>query len=159
MSAPKLNKNHYKHGLSHTRIDNIYKSMVSRCYKSKNIHFDTYGGRGIRVCQEWLEDKTLFFKWAFNNGYRDNLTLDRINVNKGYEPTNCRWITYKEQCNNKRNNRIITFNGTSHTLSEWSDISGIRAATLFNRLKLGWSIERTLTTKVRKSKNGENESQ
>lgn len=106
--APKNNHNHRIHGLSHTRIDNIYKTMLARCYKPTHNRYKYYGAKGVVVCDEWLCDKTKFFEWAFNNGYREDLTIDRINVNGNYEPSNCRWATYKEQNNNKTNNRWVT---------------------------------------------------
>lgn len=146
MAAPKGNKNHYKHGLSHTRIDNIYKSMVSRCYNKNNSRYKNYGGRGINVCYEWLYDKNIFFKWALENGYKDNLTIDRIDVDRDYCPNNCKWSTYKEQANNKSNNRLLLFNGVNHTISEWSSITGIKSQTIWARLKSGWSVERALST-------------
>ena len=146
MSAPSGNKNHLKHGLSHTRIDNIYKSMISRCYCKRNNRYARYGKRGVRVCDEWLNDKNAFFEWAFSNGYAEDLTIDRIDVNGNYEPSNCRWVTQKEQQNNRSNNRVIEFNGECHTLGEWSEITGIKLATIWARLKCGWTIERALTT-------------
>ena len=149
MPAPKNNKNHYKHGLSHTRIDNIYKAIISRCYNENNNRYSVYGEKGINVCNEWLSDKKKFFDWAFNNGYSENLTIDRIDPNGNYEPSNCRWVSCKVQANNKTNNRIIEFDGQSHTLAEWSDITGITVSTLWARLKRGWSVEDTLTKRIR----------
>ena len=105
IGEPKGNKYHLIHGLSHTRIDNIYKNMKLRCYYPKHNRYKNYGGRGICICDEWLNDKTLFFQWAFANGYSDELTIDRIDVNKGYSPNNCRWVTQKEQQNNRSNNK------------------------------------------------------
>ena len=147
MAAPKGNKNHVTYGFSHTRIDNIYKSMISRCYCPNNINYNRYGGRGITVCEEWKNDKRNFFEWAFVNGYSEKLTIDRKDVNKGYSPDNCRWATQKEQQNNRSNNRVLEFNGVSHTLGEWFDITGIKLGTIWNRLKSGWSAEDTLTRK------------
>ena len=146
MGAPNGNRNRLTHGLAHTRIDNIYKAMVSRCYSKKNNRYARYGERGIAVCDEWLTDKRKFFEWAFANGYDDSLTLDRFDVNKGYSADNCRWVTQKEQQNNRSNNVHITLDGETHTISEWADITGIRAQTLWARLKMGWSIKRALTT-------------
>lgn len=144
MAAPKGNKNHFKHGLAHTRIDNIYKGMISRCYHPRNIRFDRYGGRGITVCDEWKNDKTKFFEWAFANGYTDDLTIDRIDGDKGYSPDNCKWKTQKAQQNNRCNNRQIELNGETHTMAEWSDITGIKAPTIWARLKRGLSAEEAL---------------
>jgi hypothetical protein len=139
--APIGNGNHYKHGLSHTRIDNIYKGMVSRCYHHQNNRFKNYGAMGVTVCDEWLHDKKTFFSWAFQNGYTDSLTLDRIDVYGDYEPENCRWVSYQEQANNKRNNRVLMIDGISHTMAEWSRISGIKSGTIHSRLKKGWTAK------------------
>lgn len=148
MPAPKRNQNHLKHGLSHTRIDNIYKAMISRCYYKKNNRYERYGGRGITVCSEWKNDKIKFFEWAFSNGYSNELTLDRIDVNKGYCPENCRWVSYKKQANNKSSNRFINVNGVSHTIAEWSDITGISIGTIWARLQRGWSEKRAVEEKL-----------
>ena len=146
MAAPKGNKNHLKHGMRYTRLYNIWRSMNQRCYNEKSVNFGRYGARGITVCDEWKEDFQSFHEWAMANGYSEELTIDRIDVNGNYEPSNCRWSTYKEQANNKRNSRIIECNGVSHTLGEWSEITGIRLATIWERLRKGWSPERALTT-------------
>ena len=90
-----------------------------------------------------------FYHWAINNGYEENLTIDRINVNGNYEPLNCRWVDMKTQNNNRRNNVFIEFNGEIHTMSEWNEILNLPKGLLKNRLNRGWSIERALTTKVR----------
>ena len=146
MAAPKGNKNHLKHGLSHTRIDNIYKSMISRCYHKENNRYARYGGRGIGVCDEWLHDKTKFFEWAFANGYSNDLTLDRIKVNENYSPNNCRWATQKEQSNNTRSNHLVTYNEKTQTIAQWAEEVGIMYDTLSRRLSHGWSVEEALTT-------------
>lgn len=139
---------HFKHGLSHTPIDNVYKSMVSRCYNEHNNRYKNYGERGIRICDEWLNDKQAFFTWAHNSGYQKGYTIDRIDVNKGYSPENCRWATYQEQANNKTSNHYITYNGKTQTMTEWSRECGIKTGTLFYRLKCGWSIEDALNKPV-----------
>ena len=138
MAAPKGNRNHLKHGLSHTRIDNIYKSMISRCYNKNNNRYERYGGRGIKVCEEWLNDKTKFFQWAFSNGYKDGLTIDRIKVDEDYSPCNCRWATQKEQQNNRSNTIHLTVDGVTHTISEWSEITGVKRSTIWIRLNKGY---------------------
>lgn len=132
-----------KHGLTGSRIYAIWNSMMSRCYHPKNKYFKGYGARGIRVCNEWHDAKT-FYNWAQNNGYKKGLTIDRINNNGNYEPSNCRWATLKEQCNNKRTNRLITINGITHNLTEWATIAGLKKATLHARLRARWKEENLL---------------
>jgi hypothetical protein len=92
-----------------------------------------YGARGIRVCPEW-DDYTVFKEWAINNGYSDNLTIDRIDVNGNYEPNNCRWITRKEQANNTTHSRYITFRGEKRTMSQIADILGVSYKTIQHRV-------------------------
>lgn len=120
--------------------------MRQRCSNENNNRYKNYGGRGITVCDDWKDNFQAFYEWAIKNGYRENLTLDRKNPNKNYEPNNCRWITQKEQQNNKTNNRFLEYKGEKHTLGEWSEITGIKLATIWARLDRGWSIEKTLTT-------------
>lgn len=144
MPAPRGNRNHLKHGMRHTRIYNIWRGMRQRCSNPRCVNYKNYGGRGIKVCQEW-EDFQAFNKWAVGHGYSEELTIDRINVNGDYEPSNCCWITQKGQQNNRTNNRVLEVNGTSHTLAEWSDITGISISTIWARLKCGWPMERAIT--------------
>lgn len=137
-----------KHGMFGTRIYKIWDSMYQRCYNSNHAAYKDYGGRGITVCDEWLHNFQAFYEWSMSNGYADNLTIDRINVNGNYEPSNCRWATDIEQHNNTRKNRYIEFNGETHTMAEWARITGIKYATLASRIiTKGWSIERALTDK------------
>ena len=100
---------------------------------------------GIRVCDEW-NDFMKFYAWATANGYSEMLTIDRIDTDGDYCPSNCRWVTWKAQANNKRTNHYITFQGKRATLQQWADSVGIKANTLLYRLKRGWSVERALTT-------------
>ena len=137
----------YRHGMRHTRIYNIWRTMRQRCSNPNCINYHNYGGKGIVVCDEWDKSFEVFYEWAMANGYEDGLTIDRINSNGNYEPSNCRWASYKQQANNKTSNRLVEFNGEVHTLGEWASITGIRLATIWNRLKLGWSIEDALTIK------------
>ena len=132
-----------------SRLYRSWQNMKNRCYWEKDKSFANYGGRGIRVCPEWLNDFSAFREWAISSGYQDNLTLDRIDVNGNYEPSNCRWATAEEQQNNKRNNRNLKFNGETHTVTEWAGIIGIKRATLFHRLDAGWSVEQALTKPLR----------
>lgn len=128
------------------RLFNIYDLMISRCYDPKNKSYPYYGGRGIRVCEEWRENKNAFFEWAVRNGYSDDLSIDRIDNNGNYCPENCRWATQIEQANNKSSNRFLTLNGETHTVCEWSRIIGIDNRALRTRIDvLGWSVEKALT--------------
>ena len=147
MAAPNGNKNHLKHGKRNTRLYTIWRSMRQRCYNPKTNRYKNYGGRGITVCEEWNNSFTAFHEWATANGYEDNLTLERKDVNGNYEPSNCRWATYKEQANNMSNSVHLTYNGETHTMAEWADITGIKKATIWERLKKGWSIDDALTIK------------
>lgn len=126
-----------KHKKTGNRIYNIYRGMKTRCYTSSDYHYQWYGAKGIKVCEEWLNDFMSFYNWALNNGYKDNLTIDRINNEGDYEPNNCRWITIKEQCNNRRTNNLITINGITHTISEWSKLSGINRKAIHRKQQKG----------------------
>lgn len=139
-----------QNGLSHTKQYVVWKQMISRCQNIYDQAYNDYGGRGINVCPEWQGEHGFenFYKWCEESGRTDNLTIDRINVNGNYEPSNCRWATMKEQQNNRRDNHFLDFMGEKRTIAEWSEITGINAGTIRSRLKLGWSIEDTLETKV-----------
>ena len=133
------------HGKTNTRIYNIWVGMKQRCLTPSTSCYKYYGGRGISLCDEWKSFEP-FNEWAISNGYQENLTLDRIDVNGNYEPQNCRWITLKEQQNNTRRNHYITYNGETKTLKEWSEQLGINHSTLLDRLRHpNWSIEEALT--------------
>lgn len=121
------------------RLNYLYQNMKLRCKRA------TYKQKGIEVCKEWLEDFHTFKAWALSHGYKNNLTLDRIDNNKGYYPENCRWVTMKVQNNNKNNNRFITYKGQTKTLAQWSEELGIKKTTLHNRLNYyGWTIDKAL---------------
>lgn len=137
-----------KHGQRHTRLYHIWCGMKTRCNNPKDIGYNLYGGRGIRVCEEWSQDFMSFYRWANENGYTDKMTIDRIDANGNYCPENCRWETQKAQQNNRRNNHVISYNGETHNLAEWAEITNIKAGTIYNRLKRGWTVERALTTKA-----------
>ena len=122
------------HGMRGTRLYRVWAGMKTRVMNENAPNFKFYGGRGISVCDEWLEFEP-FQSWALANGYTDSLTIDRINVNGDYEPGNCRWVTKAQQHNNMRSNRIITFMGEAYTLTEWSKLLGINRATLHGRLQ------------------------
>ncbi len=135
------------HELAETRLYNIWANMKQRCFNPNANGYKDYGGRGITMYKEWL-DPGEFFSWAHSTGYADNLTIDRINVDGNYEPSNCRWVTVKKQNNNRRSNHNITFNGETHNMQEWAEITGIPRSTIKGRLNRGWTIEDTLTKEV-----------
>lgn len=134
------------HGQSKTKLYGVWNTMKSRCYNSSVERYNCYGARGIQVCDEWLHDFSAFRDWALSTGYRDGLTIDRIDPNGNYEPTNCRWLTNERQANNRTTNRFLVFNNETHTVSEWSAITGISPMALYHRLNRGWSVEKALTT-------------
>lgn len=136
-------KTNFKHGFSHKeRLYDTWENMKRRCYNPKNIRYALYGGRGITVCDEWKNDYVAFRSWALENGYADNLTIDRIDNDKGYSPENCRWATSNEQENNMSRNHLLSYHGETHTLSEWANILGITYSTISHRVSRGWSMER-----------------
>lgn len=135
----------FKDGRKSTRLYRIYNNMKSRCYNSRFPSYKNYGGRGISICPEWLEDFIVFRDWAIDNGYRDDLSIDRIDNNGDYEPNNCRWVTPYVQSNNTRRNHYITLAGKTLTLKEWADHFGISEKTVRDRIKRGWDIESALT--------------
>lgn len=144
-----LQHRNYTHGLTHTRLHNIWGCMVQRCYNNKTPCYNLYGGRGITICDEWRNEFKSFYDWSISNGYADNLTIDRIDVNGNYSPDNCRWVTMKEQSNNRSTNRFLEYNGERHTISEWGELLGIDSETLSSRLRRGWSVEKTLTEEIK----------
>ena len=147
-----LHKNNFEptHGKSDTRLYKIWVGMKMRCHNPNNTSYKNYGARGIKVCKEWLCDFENFYKWSMNNGYDDTLSIDRMNVNEDYSPSNCRWATRLEQNNNSRHNTYLIFNGESKTIKQWSLITGIKETTIISRLQYGWSIEDSLTKQVQK---------
>lgn len=137
------------HGETHTRLYTIWKGMRHRCYSKSRREYPSYGGRGIMVCPEWRDDFLAFRDWAMANGYDDTLSIDRIDNDGNYEPANCRWADTKQQNNNRRSNRPITYSGQTMTITEWSEQTGIPFHVLSQRLgRMGWSVEKALTTPV-----------
>lgn len=132
------------HGLSNHRVYNIWCKMTSRCNNSNNSEFHRYGARGIKICDEWLNDFINFYNWSMNNGYSDNLTLDRINNDGNYEPGNCRWTTPKVQANNRRTNKLLEYNGEIKTISQWCDTYDLNYWTILRRYNKGWSPKEIL---------------
>ena len=113
----------FKNGLSTSRIGRTYWNMLNRCYRENNYEYHLYGGRSIKVCESWLDKENGFVnfcEWALSNGYADDLTIDRIDNNGNYEPSNCRWVDRLKQANNKRNTKRLIINGEIDTVANWS---------------------------------------
>lgn len=136
------------------RIPKIYQTWANiktRCTNPKTPYFDSYGGRGIKVCEEWMNDFQAFYDWAMSNGYKEGLQIDRIDNDGDYTPENCRWVTKTINANNKRNNLLIEHNGICHTAAEWSRITGISKKAIYTRIKAGKPPEEILRREVHDS--------
>ena len=131
-----------------TRLQYIYYHMKQRCYDKNNPGYKYYGAKNIIICKEWLSDINNFYKWAFENGYKNNLTIERININGNYCPENCKWITKTEQGYNKRNSRLYTINKETKCLSEWCKLYNINYFLVRGRLKRGIDIKEALTKPI-----------
>lgn len=140
----KFESHNATHSLSKTRLYGIYSKMKGRCYNSNDPAYKWYGGRGISICEEWLNNFESFYGWAINNGYSEELSIDRIDVNGNYEPCNCRWATITIQANNRRNTKFLIYHNETKSIAEWSRITGIKYSTIVNRLKLGYTNEECL---------------
>ncbi|MCA4764682.1 hypothetical protein H8Z65_14130 [Mycobacterium avium subsp. hominissuis] len=132
------------HGQSKTRLYGIWNGMKQRCFNKNSKNYEHYGNRGITVCEEWKNSFEHFKQWSLNNGYNENLSLERINNNQGYYPENCKWATVKQQGSNRRTNININRNGVTRTLKEWCEIEKVPYLKTYKRLKRGWDIERAL---------------
>lgn len=138
--------------LSTTKIYRVYRTMLNRCHNFNSQKYNNYGGRGIIVCKQWRDNFLNFYDWAIANGYQENLTIERINVNGNYEPSNCTWITMEEQAQNKRCNIKIAYKGKTYPVKKWSQITGIKVDTLKYRYRQGWSSEKIIETPVKERK-------
>ena len=139
----KIKELNFQHGMSHTPMHNRWWSMIQRCTDKNCKAYPAYGGRGITVCERWMD---------FNNFLEDvgfppseNMSLDRIDNNGNYDPGNVKWSTKSEQANNRRSNRMITCDGKTKTVAEWSRISGIPVSAIFDRISRGWEPARAVT--------------
>lgn len=150
-----------KHGVSGSHLYMVYHGMKARCYNQNNRDYKHYGGRGIKICNEW-EDYTVFEEWAIANGYKQGLTIERIDVNGDYCPDNCKWITQQEQTRNKRTTVYLIAFGKTKPLLEWADEYGISPKILRHRIKRGWAVEDAISLPLeaerRKMKECTNES-
>ena len=141
-------KKNLRHGMATSKLYHAWQGMNQRCYNKNNRAYSIYGGRGIKVCDDWKDFKK-FRDWALLNGYDERLgrsgcTIDRIDVNGNYCPENCRWIGMKEQTRNRRTNKVISFNGEKHCLSEWEEKLHFNAGVIYGRLKKGFTIEEAI---------------
>lgn len=144
--------NHKTHGESKTRLFNIWVLMRQRCNNPHNRAYKFYGEKGVLVCREWNKFEP-FRDWALSHGYKEGLSIDRIDVNGNYEPSNCRWIPQKEQTKNMTRNINVTINGKTQCLSEWVKHFDLPYNTVYNRIKhYGWTPEKALSTPIRKHK-------
>lgn len=140
-----------KHGLHQTRVYSIWCGIKGRCYNQNCKSYMHYGGRGIKMCDEWRDDFQSFYDWAMANGYEERLEIDRIDNNGNYEPSNCRWATRKEQVNNTRRNAKLEYCGETHNITEWGEITSLGRVVIKDRIyKLGWGVEKTLSTPLLK---------
>lgn len=149
------------HRETESRLYYIWCSMKSRCNRPTDDAYERYGGRGISVCTEWMNSFESFRNWSLDNGYQEDLSIERVNNDGNYCPENCRWATAIEQANNRRSNRILTYNNETHTLAEWSRLTGLDRHVITDRIdKFNWSIEKALATPVKRNvnkKDGERE--
>ena len=142
------------HGMKKTRLYEVWHGMKSRCLNERDRRYKNYGARGITICDEWRNSFESFRDWALANGYRDDLTIDRKDNDGNYCPENCCWSTSKEQSNNRRSNKLITYQGKTQTMQQWADEMGISKDLLRSRLVVGkWSVEDALTKPIQKHSN------
>lgn len=121
----KIMERNTTHGGRETRLYNIWCAMKERCYTKTFRLYKWYGAKGVTICDEWRNDFAAFREWAINNGYEETLTIERNEISKGYEPSNCRWITRKEQARNKSTTAWVTLDGVTKSMIEWSEILGV----------------------------------
>lgn len=136
----------FKHGKGslENRIYRIWVNMKTRCTNPNATHFEHYGGKGICVCDEWFNNFEAFCSWSMNNGYSDDLTIDRIDSNGNYEPSNCRWVSYTEQNINKDCVPKYEFQGITFCQAETFELFGVKRTTFQSRIKRGLSVEEAL---------------
>ncbi|OAV63378.1 hypothetical protein Barb6_03776 [Bacteroidales bacterium Barb6] len=143
------NEKSEKH-VSSQRLYRIWHNIKSRCMNKNFTCFNYYGGRGIKICDEWKDDYKAFHDWAMSNGYSENLNIDRIDNNGNYEPANCRFSTQKKQNRNTRKNVMIEHNGETKCTSEWAEMHGIEPHVFSTRIRRGWSFDRAVSKEIRK---------
>jgi hypothetical protein len=151
-------RDHVKHGMHDSKIYHVYQSMKARCKNPNSQEWSRYGGRGIKVCDEWLNSFEAFCKWSFENGYAEGLSIDRIDNNGNYCPENCRWVTSEVQGNNTSRNVYVEYKDETKTPSQLAHEYGLNAKMVCQRIHMGWDVERALTepchTEFRRKNNG-----
>lgn len=133
------------HGMSNSRLYKIYSNMKDRCYRKNCKAYKDYGARGITIYKEWLDRFESFYEWSISHGYKNNLTIDRIDNNGNYEPNNCRWVDRATQCLNTRKNINITYNNKTQTLKEWANELDMTYTQLHHRYERGWELNRMMS--------------
>lgn len=127
------------------KLKYLYEAVRKRCTEPSDKAWEYYGGRGIRMCAEWLSDRRAFYAWCEANGYEPGLWIERNDVNGDYEPGNCRFATIAEQMNNKRNSRFLDWNGERMTFTQWERRLGFPRNLIHGRIARGWTVERSMT--------------
>lgn len=145
-----IGKRSFKHGDFGTKLYGIWAGMKRRCYNRNTKYYADYGGRGIKVCEEWKEYIN-FKQWAVSAGYKEGLTIERINVDFDYSPDNCKWISIHEQNLNKRNSVRIEYQGKIYSIKEIAAITGLKERTIKGRYERGWTTEKLFDPTKHKS--------
>ena len=142
-------KSRITHDLSDHPLYKTWQNMKNRCYLTTHPSYKGYGARGITVCEDWRVDFVTFYEWSISNGWGEGLSIDRIDVNGNYEPSNCRWVDDSVQANNKRKTLKFNYNGQLRTITELAEIANMPRYNIYNRLiRYGWSVERTMSTPI-----------
>lgn len=141
------------HGLSEHKLYLVWAGMKRRCLYKKDHAYKRYGGRGVMICREWVNDFKVFYDWAISNGWRDGLELDKDIKGDGklYSPDTCCFVTCKQNANKRSTSKYLEFNGQTKTVAQWSDIVGISQQVIYKRMRRGWGIEKTLTHPMMKN--------
>lgn len=137
------------HGMTKTDIHNKWLQIKQRCLDKNYKAYQNYGAVGITICDEWKNDFVAFMNWSYQHGYKEGLSLDRIDNEKGYCPENCRWVTWKDQCNNRKNNINVTYQGKTQTLKQWCDELNLNYQLIYSRIKnTGLTFQEAITSKI-----------
>jgi hypothetical protein len=138
------------HGMATTRLYRIWHQMISRCYNKRNNRYKVYGARGITVCPAWRSNFLAFREWALSNSYKDDLQIDRRKNNEGYSPSNCRFVTAKQNSNNRRGSKLYVFRGRLLNQSDIAKEIGIHPSSFSERLRRGQSIDEAVRGVLRR---------